>query len=324
LSGWYGAGEHDLKFEPKYTIMTSTDRFAAHRMVTGAVLISFSGVYVTWVPLGPTASAFYRVFFGGIILLTVAFVRRERYWVSWHYFFLQTLCGLVFALDLIVWHQSIIYIGPGLATILANFQVFFLAFIGIAFLGEPPDRRLLATIPMALAGLVMVVGFKWQSTGSPDYRVGVLLGLATALCYTGYILSLRHLNNTKSRLSPTANLAGVSLISAVFLAGGSLLQGQGFAIPDLPALYALLAYALFSQVLGWSLISKGLPGVPTTIAGLLLLLQPSLAFVWDMLFFDLEVTIISGIGTVLTLGAIYLGTTRKAPRQDQLLKSNNK
>lgn len=303
--------------------MAPTDRFAAHRLAAGAVLISFSGVYVKSVPLGPTSSAFYRVFFGGMFLLLITLVRRKRCWVSRSYFLWQILCGLVFALDLIAWHQSIIYIGPGLATILANFQVFFLAFIGIMVLKDPLDWRFLVTIPMALTGLVLVVGFKWQFPG-PGYRVGVLLGLATAICYTGYILSLRHLNNTQARLSPEANLAGVSLISAAFLAGGALLQGQGLAIPSLPALYILVAYAIFSQVLGWVLISRGLPGVATSIAGLLLLLQPSLAFVWDMLFFDLEVTLISGLGTLLTLAAIYLGTTRKAPRQNQLLKSNNK
>ena len=75
---------------------------------------------------------------------------------------------------------------------------------------------------------------------------------------------------------------------------------------------ALAAYGLFSQVLGWMLISKGLPGVRASLAGLLLLMQPTLAFVWDMVFFDMELTVSKGIGTVMTLVAIYLGSTGRS------------
>ena len=91
-------------------------------------------------------------------------------------------------------------------------------------------------------------------------------------------------------------------LGGLILACVSIGQGESFPIPDMRTAGALTAYALFSQVLGWVLISKGLPGVPTSLAGLLLLLQPSLAFVWDMLLFDLTVTLRSSAGTILAPG----------------------
>jgi hypothetical protein len=48
--------------------------------------------------------------------------------------FLVCACGLFFALDLFCWHASILHIGPGLATIIDNFQVFVLTTVGILFL----------------------------------------------------------------------------------------------------------------------------------------------------------------------------------------------
>lgn len=275
--------------------------------MAGAVMISFSGVYVKLAHIGPTASGFYRVFLGGVFLFLIAVVRRERLWGGFHYFWLQLFCGLIFALDLYTWHISIHYIGPGLATILANFQVFFLAIVGFLFFREMPHPKLLLSIPLAVAGLLMVVSLEWRQQGY-QYHTGIALGLGTAVCYTGYILSLRKLQSGKRKLAPLSNLTTVSFASAFFLAILAGIQGESFRITDLKTAFSLLAYGFFSQVLGWTLISRGLPAVRASVAGLLLLLQPSLAFLWDMSFFDRSVTVISGLGIIVTLGAIYMGS----------------
>jgi len=65
--------------------------------------------------------------------------------------------------------------------------------------------------------------------------------------------------------------------------------------------------ALFSQTIGWAVISNSLPRVVPSLAGLILLLQPALAFVWDVLFFDRPTTLVQWGGVLVTLCAIYLG-----------------
>ena len=59
----------------------------------------------------------------------------------------------------------------------------------------------------------------------------------------------------------------------------------------------------------WVLISSGLPGLAASRAGLLLLLQPTLAFVWDLVLFARPTSPIELLGAVMTLVAIYLGLT---------------
>lgn len=221
------------------------------------------------------------------------------------------LAGFFFALDLFTWHKSIHYTGPGLATILANFQVFFLAFIGIIFMGERVNIKLILTIPIAVLGLFMVVGIEWDILDT-EYKNGVLLGLATAICYTGYILTLRKLQSLNDSPSPVFALAMVSFITAIILAGFAWLQKEPLSIPDIQSAFYLILYATFSQVLGWLFIVNGLATIRTSMAGLLLLLQPSLAFVWDVLFFDKVTTAVSLTGTLITLGAIYLGSTSRS------------
>ena len=99
-------------------------------VLAGAVLISFSAVFVKWAHVSATMAGFYRNLFGGLVLVLVVVLRKERIWRGSAYFGMAVMAGLFFAVDLFVWHQSIHFIGPGLATILANFQVFFLAFLG--------------------------------------------------------------------------------------------------------------------------------------------------------------------------------------------------
>ena len=295
----------------KSTTQTSTplsETIAGRYVLAGAAMISFSGVYVKWAHVGPTVSGFYRVLIGGLVLVGISVYRRERWWINPAYFGWQLICGLIFALDLFFWHKSVVLTGPGLATILGNFQVFLLASVGVIIFGERLTLRLVSSIPAAILGLFLVVGISWQAL-SPGYRWGVVFGLITAVCYAGYTLSLRYLQSGLRRIPPLPNLAVVSLASAAFLGLLALGEGETFSLVDLRTTSAITAYGIFSQVCGWALISKGLPGVRASLAGLLLLMQPSLAYVWDMVFFNADITLVKGAGTVITLFAIYLGST---------------
>jgi drug/metabolite transporter (DMT)-like permease len=286
-------------------------RRAILQVALGAILISFSPVFVTLAGVGPTAAAFYRMLFGGGILLLLLLVRRERLRWSWDALGLAAVCGLFFAFDLVLFHQSILYVGPGVSTLLGNFQVFFLAAFGILAYRERPGWRYLLSLPLAILGIVLVVGLDWQGL-SPQYQTGVFLSLGGALCYSTYLLLMGRPQSRLGAWSPMANLAVIALVAIPILGVTSLLQGQSLAIPGTRNLLILVGYAIGSQVLGWWLISSGLPFVEASRVGLLLLLQPALAFVWDILFFGRPTTWVEGLGAILAMGAIYLGTTRKA------------
>ena len=287
-------------------------------LAVGASIISFSGVYVKMVNVGPTASGFYRTFIGAVILLVLLIIKRERLWYGLNNFLISALCGVAFAVDLFCWHKSVLYIGPGLSTILANFQVFFLAAFGFFILRERIGIRYFGSIIVAIIGLFMIVGFKWGSF-SDNYRLGIFLALITAAAYSSYILLLRLLQSKEKRLSTTANLATVSIITSACLFLMSLLEGQSLIIPDIPSMAYLFIYGLLSQVVAWLLISKALPNVKASLAGLILLLQPALAFAWDILFFKRNIGIISGVGVFVALAGIYFGTTQgKASRIDNI------
>jgi len=285
-------------------------RYTIAGILLGAVLISFSGVWVKLSHVTPAAAAFYRLLFGALFLLAGVVWRKEFRPLTGVQTALVFFAGLVFAMDLVLFHISINYVGPGLGTILPNFQVFVMAAVGAFLLKERLGVVYLLSIPLALAGLFLVVGSDWNDLGA-RYRLGIYAGLGTSLCYSCFLLSMRRLQGEARKAAFFYVLMLVSAASAAFLASGMVLYGDSFVIPDSGSLLSLLALGIFSQGVGWILISNALPRLRVSLSGLILLLQPALAFVWDVGFFDRPTSAVNWIGVAVVLVAIYMGSARE-------------
>lgn len=278
-------------------------------IVAGSVLISFSGVFVKLAHVGPTTAGVYRNLFGAMALLALVAVRRDRLWKGFRLARWALAAGAFFAADLYFWHRSINYVGPGLATILGNFQVFFVAAAGILVFKETVTTRFLLAVPLALGGLLLLVGLQWGGFDA-TYRRGILYGILTASSYAGFLLCLRAAGGERDRLSTVANLVHVTLATALLLAIAALVQGESLRIPDARTALVLVAYGVLCQALGWIVIGRRLHTVAASRASLILLLQPALTLVWDILFFRRPTSALEAGGAAITLVAIYLGGVR--------------
>ena len=281
------------------------------RLFIGAALISLSPVWVKLVDVSPTTSGFYRMLIGGTALAAYLLLTRQKLDLPRRTWQILLLAALFFALDLWFWHRSINYIGPGLSTLLANFQVFIMTAAGIIIMRETPAPAQLVAIPLALIGLALIVGLDWQSLPA-DYRMGVIYGLCTAVVYAGYLLSMRRARQGSTHRIPSREIAIISLVGAAMLGLSALVEGQALVIPAGKDALWLAAYGLLSHGLGMMFIASSLPHVSTTQAGLALLLQPTLSFVWDVLFFARPMTPKELAGASLALFAIYLGSRRRS------------
>ncbi len=279
-------------------------------LVLGSVCISFSPVFVKLAHVGPTSAAFWRMAIGGLALACAAWLRGGLTLGSPGALGLTLACAVAFGLDLLAWHRAIHLIGPGMATILANSQAVLLAAWGVFALGERSLPRLLAALGLAACGIWLLFGPDW--TARPEASAwGLGLGIAAALCYAAFLIFLRRLQTRQDFTEQLRNMALMGLLSAVLLGGTALLGGESLAIGSRNDLAALLGYGLLGQGLGWTLIAANLPRVPLSTAGLVILLQPSLAFVWDVLLFDRRAGSLDILGLCLALAGIFLGATRR-------------
>ncbi len=277
------------------------------RLFIGAALISLSPVWVQLVDVAPSTSGFYRVLFGGAALVVYLLVTRRRLHLSRRAWGLLIVAAIILALDLWVWHRSINYIGPGLATLLANFQVFIMMIVGIVFLRQMPTGVQVLAVPLALLGLALIVGLDWNALPE-DYKLGVIFGLLTAAAYAAFLLTLRLIRETSAFRVLTREMAVVSMLCAAMMALTVVTEGESLAVPDYEDLGWLVAYGVLSHCMGWLFIASSLSEVSTVEAGLALLLQPTLSFVWDVLFFDRPMTATELAGAGIALAAIYLGS----------------
>ncbi|BAH75380.1 DMT family transporter [Solidesulfovibrio magneticus] len=281
------------------------------QLLFGAVIISFSAVFVKLAGVPPAVSAFYRMCFGGLTLLgllaatgNLAAARRALAWPA-------LACAVFFSADLLCWHASINYIGPGLATLVGNFQVFLVTIVAAVTARRVPKPGFLAGMAVAVAGLYLVVGRGFAGQ-TPEFRLGVGYGLATAVFYGLFILTLKKAVTDQGRAGPMAAMAVLSLAGAALLGPVAVLGGDSLALPTTVSVWALVGLGVIGQGIGWLSISHGLAGARPALAGLVLLLQPTLSYVWDVLFFAKPTGPVELAGVALALAGIYVGSTQRS------------
>lgn len=239
----------------------------------GALLIAFSAVLVRLADTTPSTAAFYRCAYALPPLLLLAIIERRAYGgLPWPQIRLGLIAGVFFAIDLVVWHHSIEMVGAGLATVLGNTQVVLVAIIAWLVLGERPDRRLIASIPVVMIGVVLISGVVGQGAYGRDPVMGVILGIATGVAYAGYLLILRRGNSDIRRPAGPLLAATASAAVITLLIGAPL--GELQLVPTWPSHGWLLILALGVQVAGWMVISISLPRLDAAMTSVLLTIQP--------------------------------------------------
>ena len=98
---------------------------------------------------------------------------------------------MFFAADLILWHHSIGDVGAGLATVLANIQVVLVPLVAWAVLSERPGGQVLAALPVALLGVLLISGALEHGAYGRDPTRGAVYGLGAGIAYVGFLLLLR-------------------------------------------------------------------------------------------------------------------------------------
>ena len=288
---------------------TSNSKIPLLKLLAGSVCISFSPVFIKVANTDPDLAGFYRMLFAGASLFILFLLRKEKLNISKRPMIFLVSCGIFLAIDFMFWHRSINLIGPGLSTLLGNFQVFFTAVFSWLFFKERISALFALAILLALTGLLLITGIDFPAL-SEGIKTGISFALITAVLYSFYILSMKRAMD-KSAISGISAMLVISITSTLFLAGIGLAIGIPFAITDSSSLLALAGVGIISTTLGWSMITSAIKTVSATVVSLILLLQPALSFLWDILFFKRPTSGYEYLGIALILLAIYFGSLRK-------------
>jgi len=275
----------------------------------GATAIALSAILVKLAKVEPSTAAVFRCLYAVPLLALLAaretrlYGRRPRrdHWIG-------AVAGVLFSADLILWHHSIADVGAGLATVLGNLQVVLVAFAAWAVLGERPERRIVAAVPVVFTGAVMISGVLETGGYGRDPVLGTIYGVLTTLAYSAFLLVLRQINRDVRR--PAGPLLDATATSALVSAVAGALLGELDLIPSWPAHGWLLLLALTSQVVGWLLISVSLPRLPAALTSVLLLVQPIGSVALGVLILGEHPSPLQLLGVVVILGGVLLATLK--------------
>src|SRR4051812_2156439 len=197
-------------------------RLVVHLLaLLGVLSISFSAIFVRLAAVSPVTATFYRGAYAVPVLLAIWLAqkandrrpRRERV--------LAIVSGLLLALDLNLWHESIALLGAGLGTVIANAQVVFVAAAAWIMYGERATPARIVTIAVVLGGVVLTSGLACHDAYGAQPVVGAIVGMLAAVVYAAFLLVYREANRTPGPrsgplLDSTLGMIVGALASAIF------------------------------------------------------------------------------------------------------------
>lgn len=186
------------------------------------------------------------------------------------------------------------------------------------FLGERPGARALASIALAIAGIVVVnlsqasaASGSMSATGS---LTGNLMVLGAVCCESLYVILSRRLTQTLAPIDICAYTHLFGLLLMLPLGAGMLAHFDYASVPaDVWAL--LLWYGLSASIFSFWLWMKGIRHVHGSLAGVFSAVLPIAAAAYGMLFLDERPTFAHGIALACVITGIALASvkTKRVP-----------
>ncbi len=280
--------------------------------VAGVLCISWAAIFVRLADVEPATASFFRTLYALPVVFIIWLAVRHRDHRSRRSRAVAYVSGLFLAVDLTLWHHAIDLIGAGLATVLANTQVIFVAALAWLIWKERPTATARWAVPLILGGVGLLSGLGRDDAYGDDPIAGAAIGLITGLAYAVFLLVFRASNRTSLAPTPgpvldaTAGAATGAL--AIGLVQSGLLDVSFGLQPQWPAHGWLVLLALVAQTAGWMLIAVALPRLPALETSALLLIQPVGALIWARMLFDESLGMAQAIGVIVILGGVLVGS----------------
>jgi drug/metabolite transporter (DMT)-like permease len=224
--------------------------------------------------------------------------------------------GLVLASFNATWTLSVALNGAAVATVLAYCSTAFTALLGWWLLKERLNWAKLLAVCLCLGGCVLVA----EAIDPAVWRtnlVGILTGILSGLCYAVYSLMGR--SASQRGLNPWTTLIYTFGFAACFLLAANLIPGNpipgvapraadlfwlGGALAGWSVLFVLAAGP---TVMGFGLYNVSLSYLPSSVANLIVSLEPVFTAITAYLLLGERLTWVQVLGSLLVLaGVIFL------------------
>ncbi len=244
----------------------------------------------------PLEVSFWRCFLSGLTLLSIALGSKQK----WHYQradfpFLLGWAIFGVSLSFITYPKAVYSLGNGLASILLYTAPLWIALISLWLYKTKPSPRQILALSIGFLG---IVSLSWpSSTVSLSYKA-ILWGLLSGL---GYGLQYVFNNSRLQKYSLIWNLSLVWLMAALLI-----FPWVDFTPKSAFIWLNLMGLSLVSTILAYSFWSLSLRYLSALVVSIMALLEPLLAVIWGILFFNENLSFLGYIGAIFILAAAFL------------------
>jgi drug/metabolite transporter (DMT)-like permease len=237
-------------------------------------------------PVDPLHIAFFRVFFGGLVLLP--FVRRGD--LSFRPATAAMVVTFALMNAMFVWSMAV---GTAANAILLQYTAPMWMYVAsVWWLGEPADRRGAVSLAIGLCGIAAIVAGGWQGG---QLKV-VTIALGSGVTYAGVLVLLRMQRGASTTWLTVVNHLGGAALLLPWVAT--------LPLPSGPQLAVLFFFGTLQMGLPYWLVARGLQTVSPQEAGTLTLLEPLLNPLWAYLVSREQVHAYTLVGGAFILGAL--------------------
>ncbi|HWE47245.1 MAG TPA: DMT family transporter [Caulobacteraceae bacterium] len=283
------------------TAPSTSNRFALAVLLAGACVIGFAPILARLTETGPAAGGFWRMLFAVPLLAWPAL--RAKGTLRAGVVKAGLWAGVLFAIDLGIWHYAVRYTSVTNATALSNTTPVVVTAVAWLMFKERPSVAFLGALVLALGGAFVMAAAKGSGGLGTQPVLGDLLALGAALFYGGYFVVVRLQRRegvstaalmlwTSVAAVPTLLIAALALHEPIFPAG----PGGWLACAGLGLMHAT----------GQGAIAWALGRLPASLTSVVVLIQPvaAAALGWSLL--GEPVTLMQGVGAVVLLAGVVL------------------
>lgn len=283
-------------------------------LIIGVLSISLFPILVKWTSASGTAIAFYRMFFAFLLLIPIALITNQYKIPPKNILPYVIGSGILFALDIAIWNESIKLSNPTQSTVVGNLAPIWIGVTMFLFFSNKPRKEFWVGALIAMLGLFIFIGY--ETVMSFSFDTGFLLALMSSFLYAAYMLvskkALETLNvvqfMTYNMLTATIFLGIISFILEVPLTNYST---ENWVI--------FIVNALICQLLGWISINYAMKQLPAQRVSLSLLSQSIITGIMAFFILQEAISIQMVIGGLIILAGI--GYTFMPERNLHLNKS---
>lgn len=305
------------------TESTASEKISIPHLVAvflGALCIAFAPIFVVLAKrlggVGMWDAAFWRVFLGAIAI-GVGFLIARRSPITattdlsgrnkWMWLWLP---GLFFGADFWAWHWSFDHTTVANSTLLANTSIIFVTLFAWWVWKEKITRLFIVGAVVAFGGMALLVLSSTQREPPPGGIpiFGDSMALVTAVFYGSYQLSIK---NYRRHHSAFSLLFWASLVASIVLFPAALLQSDPFMPNTASGWGMLLGVGLLSHAGGQGLIAYGLGKVPSSLAAVVLLVQPVLTCFLGVILLGQDLVTTQLFGAILVVVGLGFAISEK-------------